>query len=152
MLDTTRSVQDSVVSHDSVVTRIQAVLRKAQADGWKDDDLSDVSGVPVRTIRSYRVEGKEPSLSNALSLFFVLGDKATNPLLGLIGCKAVLIDAQDEQQSLSERIAATLQSLSIIATAAADGRIDHLEAPACEDAADAIISQLIALSSLGKRK
>jgi len=151
MPEQTAAANASIISHESVVLRIQAMLRKAQVEGWKDDDLSNLSGVPTRTIRSYRVEGKEPSLSNALSLWYVLGPKATDPILGLMGVRAVLIDSDDEKRNLSAMVADSLQSLSVIAAAAADGRIDHNELPACQDAADTLIRLLLDISSLGKR-
>ena len=58
----------SIVSPDRVRLIVQAILRAAQADNWADAQLAELSGVSARAIKSYRVEGKEPSLSNALPL------------------------------------------------------------------------------------
>lgn len=134
---------------DSVRERVQAVLRAAQAAGWTDDALEGVSGIKARRIKSYRVEGKEPSLSAALSLGLAIGPKALNPILGLIGYCARPLDEADELQPMT--LAATaLQHLSTIATAAADGRFDHTEMPACQQAADVLIATVLPLSTAGK--
>lgn len=46
-------------------------------------------------------------------------------------------------------VATALPHMATIATAAADGRIDHIEAPLCRDAADTIIATFLPLSSAG---
>lgn len=137
-----------VCSHDSVRERVQGILRAAQAN-WTDEALSAACGVPARTIKSYRVEGKEPTLANALSLAVVIGPRALNPLLALIGYVARPMDEADELR-IGEVVANGLQHFSTIATAAADGRIDHTEAPKCQEAADMLIATVLPLSSAGK--
>lgn len=141
------SVPDtSLVSPDRVRSVVQATLRAAQAEGWSDPQLEQLSGVPARTIKSYRVEGKEPSLSNALSLAVVIGPKALNPLLALIGYVGRPLDeAGGFNPNLA--VASSLQHFSTIALCAADGRIDHQEAPRCREAADMIIQTIMPLSS-----
>lgn len=135
-------------SRESVCDRLQAILRGAQAAGWTDETLEGLCGVPARTIKSYRVEGKEPSLSNALSLAVVIGPKALNPMLALIGYVAKPLDEAD---ALSPHliVASILPHVSTIATAAADGRFDHIERPKCREAADQIIEAVMPLSSAG---
>ena len=137
-----------IVGHESVRERVQGILRAAQP-AWTDDALSAASGVPARTIKSYRVEGKEPSLSNALSLACVIGPRALNPILALIGYVARPLDEADSL-CVNTLVANGLQAFSTIATAAADGRIDHTEAPACQEAADMLIATVLPLSSAGK--
>lgn len=103
----------------------------------------------ARTIKSYRVEGKEPSLSNALSVGVVIGPRALNPILALIGYAARPLEDADAVQPM--QIAAdAMKHLSVIASAAADGRIDHIEEPACRDAADQIIATVLPLASAGR--
>lgn len=137
-----------VCGHDSVRQRVQAVLRAAQAAGWTDDALSDASGVSARCIKSYRVEGKEPSLANALSLACVIGPRAINPILNLIGYQARPLDEADEAAP-GMIVATLLKHSATIAAAAADGRFDHIEEPECREAADGIIASVLPLSSAG---
>lgn len=148
MRDNTAVADVGLVSPESVRNRVQAVLRAAQAEGWTDPMLESLSGVPARTIKSYRAEGKEPSLSNALSLAVVIGPKALNPLLALIGYVAKPLDEADALNP-NLIVASILPHVSTIATAAADGRIDHLERPNCQQAADQIIEAVMPLSSAG---
>jgi hypothetical protein len=138
--------ESSIVSPDRVRSVVQGVLRAAKAEGWTDPQLAELSGVCGRTIKSYRVDGKEPSLSNALSLAVVIGPKALNPVLALIGYVAQPLDEADGFDA-HRAVATGLQHFSTIATAAADGRIDHLEAPMCREAADMIIATVMPLSS-----
>lgn len=144
------SVSDGgLVSPDRVRAVVQGLLRAAQARGWTDEALSDASGVKARTIKSYRVEGKEPSLSAALSLAVVLGPHALNPVLALIGYVARPLDEADELQPMAIA-AASMGHLAVIARCAADNRIDHTEEPETTAAADALIATILPLSSAGK--
>lgn len=136
-----------VVGHDRVCAVVQGILRGAQGV-WTDESLAQACGVPARTIKSYRVEGKEPSLSNALSLAVVLGGSALNSLLATIGYSARPLDEADEI-SPAQVVATGLQQFSIIASAAADGRFDHIERPSVQEAADQIIATVLPLSSVG---
>jgi hypothetical protein len=138
-----------IVSPDRVRSRVQSLLRAAQAQGWTDDTLEAATGVKSRRIKSYRVEGKEPSLSAALSIAVVLGPQALNPLLALIGYVARPLDEADEITP-ARIVADGLVHFQVIAAAAADGRIDHTEAPACQRAADQLIATVLPLASAGK--
>jgi hypothetical protein len=139
----------AIVGPNRVRETIQGILRSAQAAGWTDEALEAASGVKARAIKSYRVEGKEPSLSAALSLIVVLGGRGVNPVLALIGYAGRPLDEADAIQPMM--IAATAMGhLSTIATAAADGRFDHTEQPACQHAADMLIATVLPLSSAGK--
>jgi hypothetical protein len=135
------------VSPDRVRNEMQALLRYAQTK-FTDEQLSEASGVPARCIKSYRIEGREPTLGNALSLLAVLGRPALNTILGMIEYAARPLDASDELPC-GEVVACILTHSSTIARAAADGRIDHLEAPACRKAADDLIGVVLPLSSAG---
>jgi hypothetical protein len=137
-----------LVGHDRVRKVVQGLLRAAQSE-WTDETLEGVTGICRRTIKSYRVEGKEPSLANALSLAVVLGQPALNSILALIGYVARPLDEADAMNP-ALIVASILPHVSTIARAGADGRIDHTEAPDCEDAADQIIASVLPLSSVGK--
>jgi hypothetical protein len=147
MPDQTSASSTGIVGQDRVRQIVQGILRGAQAI-WTDESLAAASGVPARTIKSYRVEGKEPSLSNALSLALVVGPTALNSILAVIGYVARPLDEADAI-SPTKVVADGLAAFSVIATAAADGRIDHIEAPLCREAADQIIATVLPLSSAG---
>lgn len=140
--------EQSLVGHDRVCTLVQGILRSALLKGWSDAQLHEQSGVSARAIKSYRVEGKEPSLSNALSLAVVLGPSAINTILSTIGYVARPLD-EAEAACPHKMVADGLAAFSVIASAAADGRIDHIEAPMCKDAADRVIAAVLPLSSAG---
>lgn len=147
MTDSQSASDTSIVSRDRVCQLVQGILRGAQGV-WTDESLYAASGVPARTIKTYRVEGKEPSLSNALSLAVVIGPSALNAMLAAIGYVARPLEDADAVCP-AKVVADGLAAFSVIATAAADGRIDHIEAPLCRDAADTIIATVLPLSSAG---
>lgn len=150
MTQRNNSVADApIVGADRVRLTIQGVLRGAQAAGWTDASLEAASGVKADTIKGYRVEGKEPSLSKALSLAVVIGPAAINPMLALIGYVARPMDEPDAIRPM-QIVADGMAQFSIIAAAAADDRIDHVEEPATTAAADALIATVLPLSSAGR--
>lgn len=150
MTQCNNAVPDSgIVSPDRVRLVVQGLLRAAQAGGWTDDALETASGVKARTIKGYRVDGKEPSLSNALSLGVVLGGAALNPILALIGYVARPMDEADDL-CVRTITADAMGHLAIIAKAAADGRIDHTEEQEVMNAADGIIATVLPLARAGR--
>ena len=150
MTEERASDKTSAVSQEVVCATVSAILRMASLR-HTDPGLEEISGVPARTIKSYRVEGREPSLSNALSLALALGPRAVNSILSLIKYAGQPLDEVEEPIPPAQIMAAVLPHLSTIASAAADGRVDHTEAPACRAAADAIIAAVLPLSSAGLR-
>lgn len=145
------SVSDAALAgRQRVRIVVQGLLRGAQVAGWTDESLHGATGVPARTIKSYRVEGKEPCLTNALSIACVLGKDAINAVLAIIGYGgATPLDEADDLKP-AEMIATGLRNIAVIATAAADGRIDHIEEPICTNAADELIATFLPLSSSAK--
>lgn len=114
--------------------------------------LAQESGVNVYTIDSIlsRDEAKHRriALADAFSIVQVLGERAVNALLAEIGFVARPVEADDAMQP-TILAASALAHLSVIATAAADGRIDHTEMPACREAADQLIATIAPISSHG---
>ncbi len=150
MTQSSNSVDDQpIVAPDRVRLAVQGVLRAAQVAGWTDDSLAAASGVKATTIKGYRVEGKEPSLSKALSLAVVIGPAAINPLLAMIGYAARPLEDADAICPM-QMTASAMQHLSTIAMAAADGRIDHIEKPIVREAADMLIATVLPVSSHGE--
>lgn len=137
-------------SHDRVTQTIAMLLRGAQARGIHDNLLSASSGIPERTIKSYRTDGKDPSLTNALSLLAALGPDAVNAVLATIGYGGARplggAPAIDPRQIIAD----ILPHVSTLAQAAADGHFDHAETPACEAAANHIIATVLPISSAGR--
>lgn len=147
MPDTHAADRVPLVGPDRVRAVVCAMLRAA-AQSFTDAQLEELSGVPARAIKSYRVEGREPSLHAALSIAAVLGKPAINSLLAIIGYSASPLDEADDLNP-RQVVADGLRHFTIIAEAAADGRIDHTERPACREAADKIIEAVLPLSSAG---
>ena len=138
-----------VIDTHRVQQRVEAALKKAHAIGWSDDDLAELSGLKARRIKSYRLEGRCPTLPALLSLAIPLGPGILNPVLSLVGHAARPLeeaDAIDPHQIVADGI----KHFAVIATAAADGRIDHVERPLCREAADQIIATVLPLSSAGE--
>ena len=131
-----------------VQDELQKILRSAMTR-FNDDELADAAGIDVRALRCYRNEGREPTLSRALALLLVLGRTDLNRILDIIGYKAVPLDEAGRIPHAGKVVASSMASLSTLATAAADGRFDHTELPACRQAADALIECVLPLSSAG---
>lgn len=146
---TTSADDTALVSPDRVRAVMQAVLRMAQGDGWTDEALGASAGMKPRRIKCYRTEDKEPSVSAMLSIGCVLGPKALNPILSLIGYVARPLEEGDTMNPMA--IAAMgMSQLAIIAQAASDGRIDHIEEKPVTQAADLLIATILPLSSHAK--
>lgn len=148
------ATQEPIVSRDRVIDTMRGELRTAiiVQRRMTVEEVSAASGVPVRTIRTYMAndpaEVREPCLSAALSVAVVLGGRAVAALMALIGYSGTPLDEPDPLQPML--LAATaMQHLSTIATAAADGRIDHTEMPGCREAADMLIATVLPLASAG---
>ena len=140
---------ESVVSHQSVCDVMAALLRVASMK-HADDQLAALTGIPPRTLKSYRIEGKEPSMSNALSIAVVLGENAVQSIMSIIGYSARPLE-QSQEPCPMHLTAEAMKGLAVIASAAADGRVDHLEAPVVRENADAVIRAMAPLSSVGQQ-
>ncbi|MGE4321949.1 MAG: hypothetical protein AB7E60_02845 [Sphingobium sp.] len=114
--------------------------------------LAQESGVNVHTIDSIlsRDEAKHRriALADALSIASVLGERAVNAILADIGFVARPLDEAGDACPM-QMTATAMQHLSVIATAAADGRIDHVERPVVQEAADMLIATVLPVSSHG---
>lgn len=148
MPDQTSVDEIGVVDAHRVQERVAAALKAAHHKGWSDDDLAELTKIKARRIKSYRVEGRCPTLPALLSLAVVLGPDILNPVLSLVGHTAKPLDEADDLNP-RQIVADGLRYFTVIADAAADGRIDHTERPACQEAADKIIEAVLPLSSAG---
>lgn len=148
------SVQSSVITSDE---RIRNVLRRHiqkayDVRAFTREGLAQESKVNVYQID--QIISRDPakqrrvSAEDALCLAYTLGDEAVSALIGTINYTASRPDT--ETMGPMMMAATAMSGLSVIATAAADGRIDHTEAPACREAADMIIATMMPLSSAAK--
>lgn len=142
--------ESTAPSHDRVTGIIAMLLRGAQARGVHDSALSAATGIPDRTIKSYRTDGKEPSLTNALSLLAALGPDAVNAVMATIGYGGARPLGDAPAIDPRSIVADLLPHVSTLAQAAADGHFDHTETPACEAAANQIIATVLPISSAGR--
>lgn len=117
------------------------------------DRLAARSGVSVHQIDQILSRSPEKqrrvTLSDALSIAWVLGERAINAIVAPAGYAAKPLD-EGREMPPTQIAAKALANLSVIVTAAADGRIDHTEEPACREAADELIATVLPLSSHGE--
>ncbi|UIJ43702.1 hypothetical protein LZK98_11435 [Sphingomonas cannabina] len=136
--DALRRELDRAINIERTFTRAQLALE---------------SGVNVYTIDA--ILSRDPAkqrrvaLADALSIASVLGERAVSAVLSLIGYVARPVDEPDDLEP-ARIVADGLAEFAVIASAAADGRIDHIERPKCRDAADHIIATVLPLSSHGR--
>lgn len=156
MHDRNNSAEEcGIVSRNRVIETLRPLIRTAVVieRRFTVDELSALSGVKVRAIRSYmaqdEAEARQPSLSVALSLATVLGTPAVNALLSLIGYGgAKPLDEADEAHPMQD-VAKAMSQFNVFVQAAADDRIDHTERDAVQKASDTIIATFIPYSSHG---
>ncbi len=157
MQDGNSAQTDAIVSD----ARVRDTLRRQIDRAYNVDrsftraTLASESGVSVHTIDQIMSRSPEKhrrvAMEDAFSIASVLGERAVNSLLALIGYAGRRLDDPDAMQPML--IAATAMAhLSTIATAAADGRIDHTEQPGCQEAADMIIATVLPMSSAARQK
>ena len=149
-----KSVQSAaIVSHDRITDVMRRLLRTAIVveRRFTAEQLANDSGVSLSAIRSYmrNDDPKEPSLSNALSIAVVLGQRAVNAILNVIGYSAKPHEDPDALLPM-QIVADAFGHFNVIVNAAADNRIDHIEEPATTAAADMLIATVLPLSSAGK--
>lgn len=152
MADNSSVPDTAIVSSNRVTETIGTLLHVAVnvERRFTVEQIATGSGVSKHTIRGYmrNEDRREPSLSNALSIAVVLGRNAVNAVLALIGYVGRPVEDEDDNCPMV-LTAGALARLSIIAAAAADGRIDHIEAPGVRRATDELIQIVTPLSSAG---
>lgn len=156
MTQRTNSVQSCPIVSDE---RMRNELRKALHSALHIErcttrqKLENDSGVNIYTIDA--ILSTDPAKQRPihahqmLSLAFAAGPRAVNTIMALIGYSGTPLDNEDDVRPM-QIVAGLTRQLSTIATAAADGRIDHVELPACIQAADEIITIVTPLSSAGQ--
>jgi len=116
-------------------------------------ELASAAGIHVDYLDALRkTDGGRRKLKPAamLSLCCVMGSRRVNGVLAKIGYGGAKPLDEADDFNAHQLVADILPHISTIATAAADGRIDYTEAPACREAADVIIATVLPLSSAGE--
>lgn len=118
-------------------------------------ELAAAARVNIHTLDSITsadsAKHRRVCMADALSIAAVLGEPTVNALLALIGFGgASALEGEDSFNSAAAT-ANMIGHLAVIARAAADGHIDHIERPACQAAADLLIAEALPLSSAGRR-
>lgn len=142
-----------IVAPDRVKVLIKGLLSAAVAPGssWTYETLGAACKLNPRRLKSYVHEGKEPPLSAALSIGLVLGKPAVNAVLSLIGYGGAAPFDEPAHSQPMQIVANGMKHFAVIANAAADNRIDHTEEPVTTAAADALIAEILPLSSAGRQ-
>ena len=146
---------EPIVSDETVRETLRRQIDRAvntTPRAFTRSSLAQESGVNVHTIDSILTRDpakqRRVSLSDALSIASVLGERAVNAILADIGFVASPLDEAEDGCPMV-MTAEAMKHLSVIAGAAADGRIDHIEAPIVREAADMLIATVLPVSSHG---
>lgn len=155
-MSATESVEcTAIVSRNRVTDALRTILHIAinVERRFSAVQIAELSGIKVRAVRSYmspdEADVREPSLSAALSIAVVVGPRAVNSLLSLIGYSGAKPMADEDTQTPMQMVAAMMAPFNTIVQAASDNLFDHQERPSCRDAADQIIATIMPLSSAG---
>ena len=133
------SAQNRGITSDE---RIRNVLRRHIKRAYDRHDftrqqLADESGVELHHIDAIistdTAKHRRVATEDAMNLAYTLGDAAVSALAGCIHYRATRAGENDIVPA--QMVAGVLPHISTIATAAADGRFDHTELPACRVAA-----------------
>jgi hypothetical protein len=148
----TSADEDGLVAPDRVSNLVRGLISAAVAPGssWTYESLGAATRLSPRRLKSYVHEGKQPPLNVALSLGLVLGKGAVNGVLSLIGYGGAAPFDEPAQSQPMQIVANGMKHFAVIANAAADNRIDHTEERETTEAADALIAEILPLSSAGK--
>lgn len=117
-------------------------------------EIARRSGLKERAVRSFManepLEHRLPSLPSALSLAVVLGERAVNEVLSLIGYGgARQLGEGDCEDAPIRLVGSLLNGINIIAQLAADGEFCPKDREALRPTVDAMIAKLVPLSSAG---
>lgn len=142
-----------LIVHDRVTALVRGLLSAAVAPGssWTYETLGAACKLNPRRLKTYVHEGKQPPLNVALSICVVLGKPAVNAVLSLIGYGGAAPFDEPVANQPMQIVANGMKHFAVIANAAADNRIDHTEERVTTEAADALIAEILPLSSAGKQ-
>jgi hypothetical protein len=118
--------------------------------------LADDSGVNIYAIDAIMsadaAKKRRVAIEDAFSLAYTIGERAVNALLMEIGYGGAAPLSDPAEPDYSHLVADGLRHFTVIATALADQRVDHVERPGTTEAADHLIATVLPLSSVGSVK
>jgi hypothetical protein len=144
--------ETSLVSRERVIEVMAKIIRKEVyvRQSITLSKLAEESGVDKRVLDTWLADSpeqqREPKLSAALSVAFILGKPAVNALIGMIGYGAARLDAT-EARGPAMVAAEMMENVARFARCAADNDIDHTEEPITTEAADNVINLALPYSS-----
>lgn len=99
------------------------------------EQVGEALGVKVRLVEAIRDGEQEPRFGLGLAIAALLGDATVNGLLAIFAWGGARpLDDDDEAAKPFETLAAINATSATLATALADGRVDHRERPVCVQA------------------
>jgi hypothetical protein len=107
--------------------------------------LSETTGIPEATLKTYVAETASPGLENLLALMRELPPGFADSVLGLIGLAASPIDPRPRHPA--GVLADMAGGVALFAEAMRDGRIDHLEEVQIAAEARRVAAELQALAA-----
>jgi len=141
---------NTIISRDLAAQTMRSILRTAiiVEKRFTVAALAARTGLKPRRLEMYmsETENKEPPLSVALSILEILGPKAANDIVALIGMVAVPLDRANAVGPAADAVTA-MEEVTRFARCAIDNRIDHVEQPVATDAVDNVIELLTPYSS-----
>lgn len=147
------SVPTSGITSDEQIRNVlrRRIKRALDRRDFTRMTLANESGVGVaqidQIVSTDTAKHRRVTCEDAFNLAYTLGEDCVTALIGVIHYTARRIDA--DEVDAHHIVASALPHMATIATAAADGRFDHVERPSVRDAADHLVATFLPLSSAG---
>jgi len=144
--------ETSLVSRDRVIETMAKIIRKEVyvRQSITLAKLAEDSGIEKRVLDSWLADSpeqqREPKLSAALSVAWVLGKPAVNAVMAMIGYGAAQL-GDSEASGPAKDAVEMLENVTRFVRCASDNVIDHTEKPITTEAADNVIALALPYSS-----
>ncbi|MFX4223568.1 MAG: hypothetical protein ACMVO3_22850 [Thalassobaculum sp.] len=116
---------DLGITQDVAIKRMRGAIRLAIPDAARRRHVSEVTGIPVRTLESYGNGEAAPTLVNFLLLARVLGAAFVTDVLSPAGLQVSRLEPGSIDPH--ELLTASLTNAAALSAALDDGRLDHRE-------------------------
>lgn len=135
---------DFGITQDVALKRLKAAIRLAIPDAARRRHVSEVTGVPIRTLESYGNGEAAPTLVNFLLLGKALGAAFVTDVMSPTGLQVSRLEPGSIDPH--ELLTATLRNAAALSAALDDGRLDHRERLALAPAARELGCDFIAFA------